>query len=247
MRTLKKEDIYSGNLVLINSRYPIQIEEPCELLSVDTRFPEVLILREAANLLGFNLDKIKSYGRIVPVSGYRSAAEQTKIFEDSLLFNGEEYTRKFVALPYHSEHQSGLAIDLAENKKNIDFICPDFPNEGICESFRLSAPEFGFILRYPEDKENLTGIAHEPWHFRYVGYPHSKIIYNNYLCFEEYIDFIRDYTIERPYLFYDSCNVCIEVFYIPYYENFKLDFMEDALYTISGNNIDGFIISARRR
>lgn len=75
-----------------------------------------------------------------------------------------------------SEHQTGLAIDLAENKEQIDFICPHFPYTGICGEFRAAAPRFGFIERYVSGKEQITGIGAEPWHFRYVGYPHSVIM-----------------------------------------------------------------------
>lgn len=76
---------------------------------------------------------------IVPVSGYRSLNEQMDIYNDSLKDNGEDFTRKYVALPKHSEHQTGLAIDLGLNKEKIDFIRPDFPYDGICGTFRRFA------------------------------------------------------------------------------------------------------------
>lgn len=76
------------------------------------------------------------------------------------------------------------------NKQDIDFIRPDFPYDGICGEFRKVAPNYGFIQRYTEDKEKITGISHEPWHFRYVGYPHSQIITERGLSLEEYIEFV---------------------------------------------------------
>ncbi len=69
-----------------------------------------------------------------------------------------------------------MAIDLALNEGNIDFICPKFPYYGICQNFRNIAPKYGFIERYKDEKKAITKISKEEWHFRYVGYPHSKII-----------------------------------------------------------------------
>ena len=126
-------------------------------------------------------------GKIIPVSGYRPHAEQLALWEETLRAQGEEFTRKYVAIPGCSEHESGLAIDLAADAPDIDFICPEFPPTGICQIFREKAPFYGFIQRYPKGKEDITGISEEPWHFRYVGMPHSKIIAERGLVLEEYI------------------------------------------------------------
>ena len=70
--------------------------------------------------------------------------------------------------------------------EHMDFICPEFPYDGICGHFRALAPDYGFILRYTKEKEAITGISEEPWHFRYVGVPHARIITDRGLCLEEY-------------------------------------------------------------
>lgn len=80
-----------------------------------------------------------------------------------------------MAFPDHSEHQTGLAIDLAEDRPDIDFIRPQFPYEGICRKFRERAAEFGFVERYKSEKQKITGIGAEPWHFRYVGRPMQRL------------------------------------------------------------------------
>ena len=114
--TLKKEKIYSGTLILVNEHYPLFKMNLNGLMPVDSRFPDILMKRDSANVLQLILEKVSSGSSIVPVSGYRSVEEQTEIYENSLLENGKEFTRKFVALPNHSEHQTGLAIDLALKK-----------------------------------------------------------------------------------------------------------------------------------
>jgi len=243
---LNREKIYSGNLLLVNADHPLRSREVNGLSSVDMRFPGILLRRDAANILRLILKKISAGAKIVPVSGYRSSEEQTEIYENSLKENGREFTKKFVALPDRSEHQTGLAIDLGLKKEKIDFICPDFPYEGICETFREAAPEYGFIERYAKEKEQITGISHEPWHFRYVGYPHSEIMAEKGLSLEEYVDFIKAFGEENKY----CCRQGeIEVYYVPASEEGDTEILisSRAVYQISGNNADGFIVTAWKR
>lgn len=173
-------------LVLVSAAHPLYDPPPTDLVPALPAYPAVLLRRPAAVALQSALAAIGSGDEIVPVSGYRSAAEQTEIYNASLREHGEEYTRSFVALPFCSEHQTGLAIDLAYNKPDIDFICPDFPEDGICGRFRQIAAQYGFILRYPAGKQGVTGIAHEPWHFRYIGCPHAALVQQSGLTLEEY-------------------------------------------------------------
>lgn len=240
---LSGEKIYNGNLILVNKKYPLQKAYQSELIPMDKDYPGILLRRNAANALWKLLDKISAGKRIVPISGYRSAEEQTEIYENSMKENGAEFTQKFVALPNRSEHQTGLAIDMGLFSEHIDFICPDFPYDGVCEAFRKTAPEYGFIERYQENKSNITGIAHEPWHFRYVGCPHSEIIAEKGLALEEYIDFIKDYIPERRF----TDTEIAEVYYVPANDDHtEIPLPENALYQISGNNADGFIVTVWR-
>ncbi|HCC35480.1 MAG TPA: peptidase M15 [Ruminococcaceae bacterium] len=250
MNTIKfsKDKIYSGNLLLVNLRHRIRSGTSMDLIPADTQLPGVLLRRDAANALRIILDEISAGSAIVPVSGYRSAAEQKSIYDGSLKDNGEEFTRKFVAPPHHSEHQTGLAIDLGLNKENIDFIRPDFPYEGICNAFRKIAPDYGFIERYPNKKEHITGIAHEPWHFRYVGYPHSEIMKEKSLVLEEYIDFIKRYTRDGNHLRVCKNRKTIEIFYVAAdkSEAVTITVPKKTLCQVSGNNVDGFIVTVWR-
>ena len=109
---LEKEEIYCGNLLLVNKNYPLRDNNVKGLVPADVRFPNILMKRDVANVLQLIFEKISAGNSIVPVSGYRSLEEQTAIYDGSLKDNGEDFTRKYVALPNHSEHQTGLAIDL---------------------------------------------------------------------------------------------------------------------------------------
>lgn len=245
---LSHEMIHRGSLVLVNERCPLSCDYQSSLIPIDKDFPDILMHRDAANILRFVLERLPARDSIVPVSGYRSYEEQMIIFNDSMREKGADFTRRYVAMPNHSEHQTGLAIDLALKSNNIDFICPDFPHEGICEAFRKTAVSFGFIERYKKGKEAITGIAFEPWHFRFVGYPHSKIMEEYDLSLEEYIDFLKDTDSDNPLAYGNDLKERIEVFYAPSKESkTEIVLPNDDVYQISGNNVDGFIVTLWRK
>ena len=176
-------------LVLVNAEHPLfHPVDPSELVCALDGYPGILLERTAAKALRKLLADIGSRDEIVPVSGWRSREEQKKIWKDTVAERGIDFARKYVALPACSEHETGLAIDLALNAPDIDFICPEFPRTGICRKFRELAPYYGFIERYQKAKEPITGISEEPWHFRYVGTPHSVVIAEKGLSLEEDVE-----------------------------------------------------------
>lgn len=172
-------------LILVNAENPYREEYKGKLVPLSGG---ILLEKEAAINLHRLLESIDGYKEIVPVSGWRSVWEQQEIWDGSVKENGIIFTRRFVAAPLHSEHHTGLAIDLALKKDDIDFICPEFPYSGICQRFREAAPQFGFIERYPENKEHITKISHEPWHFRYVGREAAMEIAERGICLEEFLN-----------------------------------------------------------
>ena len=174
-------------LILVNGQHAYPADTAQDLIPVHENYPNILLEREAAQALTRLMDQLGGWQFIIAVSGWRSLEEQRTISEDSLRDNGPTFTEQFVARPGHSKHQTGLAIDLGLRQQSIDFIRPEFPYEGICQQFRQQAPSFGFIERYPKGKERITGIAHEPWHFRYVGTPHSERMADLGLTLEEYL------------------------------------------------------------
>lgn len=182
-----------GSLILVNASYGCAGDTP-GLVALWEERPSVLLERQAAVQLAALLDEIDGWQQLVPVSGWRSRAEQQAIWDGSMKQNGPAFTRRYVALPGHSEHQTGLAIDLGARKAKIDFIRPDFPDEGICRRFRRQAAAYGFVERYPAGKEAITGIGHEPWHFRYVGAPHAALMTERGMVLEEYLAFLRQNT-----------------------------------------------------
>lgn len=181
-----------GPLTLVNADHPLPTGFALTLARPLAAWPEVWMEAQAAKMLAACLRAAGAQQAVVPVSGWRARAEQQAIWDDTLAARGAAFTRRFVARPGCSEHETGLAIDLAAKAETIDFICPDLPRDGVYGAFRRAAARYGFIERYRADKQALTGIAAEPWHFRYVGAPHAQLMEQKNLCLEEYIALLAD-------------------------------------------------------
>jgi len=125
------------------------------------------------------------------VSAYRSYQRQTALFLKKLSVYRNLYGAKaetlaaaIVAPAGESEHQSGLAVDICAGGSLVESF--GATPEGIW--LKSNCPRFGFVIRYPEGKSDITGITYEPWHLRYVGAGHAKIMSENGWCLEEYLD-----------------------------------------------------------
>lgn len=180
-------------LILVNQKhaYPMDIMQaliPNLIPVYPERYPNILLERKTARAFCKLMEECDGWNWILPVSGWRSQEEQERIYADSIQNHGYEFTEEYVAKPGHSEHQTGLAIDVGLIQSEIDFIRPAFPeHHAICQRFRALASSWGFIERYPAGKEKITGIAYEPWHFRYVGITHAEKIRHMGLTLEEYL------------------------------------------------------------
>ena len=128
------------------------------------------------------LDLINEGLNISITSAYRSYDEQKELYNTYLKLYGKSYVDKYVALPGHSEHQTGLAIDLESLE------CDMFRNSKEYLWIRENAHKYGFIIRYQKGKEKIIGYGAEEWHIRYVGKNAAEYIYKNDITFEEYYD-----------------------------------------------------------
>jgi len=191
------------NLVLVNRENQLAEEIPMEFYltesgyQIDSRIQEPYSqLMEAGKAAGMDLTM---------VSGYRSIEQQQANYDvnyQNFLASGlsEEEARtkteEYIALPHASEHTTGLAVDITStalaNQEGNSGLLPDLENypEGLW--LKENAPKFGFILRYPKEKEAITGINFEPWHFRYVGIENAMYMTENNLTLEEYIAILKN-------------------------------------------------------
>lgn len=114
------------------------------------------------------------------VSGYRSYYYQQQLYNNYVYYRGAEETDRFSARAGHSEHQTGLAFD-------VNNASSAFENTPEAKWLEEHCVEYGFIIRYPRDKESITGFKYEPWHVRYLGRENAQSVYDSGLCLEEYL------------------------------------------------------------
>jgi len=117
-------------------------------------------------------------------SAYRTYQYQNGLYEASKKKNGSDYANHTVAKAGFSEHQTGLAIDIVSAKGKP--LTQEFEQTKQFKWLSEHAHEYGFILRYPKGKKDITGYNYEPWHYRYVGVETAKKIKKSNLVFEEY-------------------------------------------------------------
>lgn len=119
-------------------------------------------------------------------SGYRSYDYQAGLYQRYVDRSGKAEADRYSARPGHSEHQTGLAFDL-------NTISDEFKDTDEGKWVAEHCWEYGFIIRYPEDKESVTGYMYEPWHIRYLGRETAEAVYESGLCLEEYLGITSEY------------------------------------------------------
>ena len=255
----------AGNLILINKETKLQADPtnlsaiPVDLSNNVRVDSEYLVHHELIEQLKkmFSAAAADGVNHFIINSAYRSGALQQQLYDE----NGSAY-----ALPSgYSEHQTGLAIDIGSTQGTMDkakegkWLANNAANFATRRtsffarltqtsfSFGINCPannaaDFGFILRYPENKIDVTGIAFEPWHFRYVGIPHSLIMEKEGLVLEEYLDTLRE---EKEL----TIKVDGEKYFIQFMDNQDLilnsvKIPDTAKFTVSGDNLGGLIITS---
>ncbi|MEG1409382.1 MAG: M15 family metallopeptidase [Terrisporobacter sp.] len=144
---------------------------------------EKQMTKEAAIAIGELFKSAKNDNiKLIGTSAYRSYRTQISIFNKNVKEKGVDYANNYVALPGKSEHQTGLAIDVTNESRCFDKTSIE------AQWLANNAHKFGFILRYPEGKEDITGYNYEPWHVRYVGKVVAAEIYKNNWTLEEYLE-----------------------------------------------------------
>lgn len=122
---------------------------------------------------------------LIAISGFRSYERQRELFNASVSKNGEDYANRYSAKAGHSEHQTGLAMDVSAKCINYE-LEESFGDTKEGQWLKVNAKKEGFIIRYPKGKEEITGYAYEPWHIRYVGKEEAKIMEEQNLVLEEW-------------------------------------------------------------
>lgn len=254
------KDKFHGNLILVNENYryfsgdeklvsinEMNAEKGRTLFSaVDPSETDKMMIVEdvyepMASMI-FDFYDATQISNILIYGAYRSTDFQQQLYEDDLAATGNEESTR-VAKAGFSEHESGLAFDITTYP---DY---DYQGEGEYVWFTENCYKYGLIIRYPENKEQITKIQSEPWHFRYVGKPHAYYMTKNNLCLEEYIDMIITkyyYQNDEHLEFTDDNGNEYEVYFVlsdDASDVTTIPVPTGKKFEVSGTNVNGFIVT----
>ena len=181
---------------------------------------------------------------IIIVDGHRSFEMQQLVLAAKISQYGEEQGRLIATEPGQSEHHTGYAIDLS---LFVNGRYEEYYGQGIYDWITKNCYKYGFVIRYPEGKTDITGIDYEPWHLRYVGVPHAYHMTKEGLCLEEYIDRLAYYPIDSDRLTIAAPDGTYEVYTVPV----SLDASEIKVpkmlpYTLSGDNCGHMVVTIKK-
>ena len=251
--SVSNEDVHAGDLILVNTDTAYVEENPTEIVSIydhktdnyHVSGTETSLRQPALDALNQMLDAFyvaTGHQDMIVISGYRTTQQQQELYDADLAETGEQTSTR-VALPGHSEHESGYALDFSLYTDGVQY---DYDGTGEYAWINENCAHYGYVLRYAEDKQETTGIQAEPWHYRYVGQPHATYMMENNVCLEEYLTLLKNYTADEPLSITNWDGEIYQVYYVATDTSTDSTYVmvpPDAKYTISGNNSDGFIVT----
>lgn len=186
-------NIDDNELLLVNKYYTLnQDYEPDNLVNISSQYAYAnnKITEEANDAYVSMWHAAKEAGyQLIVNSSYRNYKDQEDVYESFKMSKGEREADKVAARPGHSEHQTGLAIDVFEINNQLT---GTFKNSPAYTWLKENAYKYGYIERYPENKEYLTGYSFESWHWRYVGVKAATTIHNENITYDEYYAYYYD-------------------------------------------------------
>ena len=251
--SVSNEDVHAGDLILVNTDTAYVEENPTEIVSIydhktdnyHVSGTETSLRQPALDALNQMLDAFyvaTGHQDMIVISGDRTTQQQRELYDADLAETGEQTSTR-VALPGHSEHESGYALDFSLYTDGVQY---DYDGTGEYAWINENCAHYGYVLRYAEDKQETTGIQAEPWHYRYVGQPHATYMMENNVCLEEYLTLLKNYTADEPLSITNWDGEIYQVYYVAADTSTDSTYVmvpPDAKYTISGNNSDGFIVT----
>ncbi len=190
-KNIKKIKNPENILVLVNKNNRLEKNYiPPDLENLSLKYAtEEKYMRKEAKIAFERLSEEASLRNliIIATSTYRSYEYQENLYQYYIDTKGEKYADLCSARPGHSEHQTGLAVDVMGSNYDYDL----FEQSKEFKWMTENAHKYGFIMRYPKGKEMITGFKYEPWHYRYVGIKVATYIYQNNLTLEEYYKILK--------------------------------------------------------
>ena len=258
--TVSNDNMYVGDLILVNSLYAYRF--PTSNASLVTVYNEYV-----ANDLRCNYFDDTSM-QLQAIAARNVLAMANALYTESELNwlklgtgyrsyeTQQDLSNRYpatAALPGYSEHHTGLGVDLQiwDRSAGVTYNLDD-PNQNcqkIYSWINSNAYKFGFVRRFAPNKDLVTQITSDRWHYRYVGVPHAYYMTVNDLCLEEYLAALEQCTYEGTHLIFEVDGKSYEIYYVPAVSGTTTTIpvpSDPSIYTVSGNNYSGFIVTITR-
>ena len=191
-------NISDWELLLVNKNHKIPDDYIIELEEIETTHK---VDKKIASSLEAMLNEARKQG-LSPIicSSYRTNTKQKQLYNDKIKeyrklgYNrakAEELASYWVAIPGTGEHETGLAVDIVS--QNYQILDEKQEETDVQKWLMENSYKYGFALRYPTDKKEITMINYEPWHYRYVGIENAQYMKEKNICLEEYIEYLRKF------------------------------------------------------
>ena len=241
------DDIYKGNLLLVNADYEYKFidgdVDPITLFDnrndyydngdYVTKLDREVLTRLNAMMEAYATASSKTSTDIFVLDGYRT-------YDEQLERHSSGKSRTFEA--GHSDYHTGRTFDMFRMSEGGEISY--FAAEGDCAWFADNAAKFGLVVRHPDGKDDITGEKSRGYTYRYVGTPHAEYMNSKGICLEEYIAEVKKHTKDEP-LEITTAGGTVQVYYVSASAEGATDVPvpNGKAYTVSGNNIDGFIVT----
>ncbi len=253
-----KNDIHKGSLIFVGSNYKVvyPTDELITLLgnkttSYSIRDNNVIVHKSILTDLNSMMDAFKTTAGkagLTVWNAFRDEEVQAKLYNDYVANNGEEAAKQIVSKAGESDHNTGLGFSLKVFTGGVAYQLWEV--EGY-EWLQENCYSYGFIERYPKNKIDRTNINYSSaYYIRYVGVPHAEIMKSKDFCLEEYLAFIKDFSFDKTHY---ECTLnngdSYEIYYVSAEtteETVNVPVPKDYEYTISGDNMNGFIVTVKK-
>jgi D-alanyl-D-alanine carboxypeptidase len=256
-----KADLGMGDLIMVNRDNPCRFPDiSAELVSASAGIKSDKAYKVAYTTIQLQKVAVESFGNMMSdfysvfsdgdvtvVGGFVSYADQNArykpVAEDVPFVSSEDQLS-----PGYSDHHTGLALDL--KLVNSSGSISAYDGTGNYKWINDNCYKYGFVVRYPFGKDEITGVAGYPAHLRYVGVPHSYIMHDNGFTLEEYMNEMKKYIFGYEHLYYSVYGYDYEIYFVPAEsgaEETVVAVPKKDDYSVSGNNSDGFIVTVCRK
>ncbi len=255
VQNMTSKQIHDGPLTLVNKNYRCYYngDNVVSLYDVkndtyavsDTTVSVDKSITENVNQMFQDFYSIYGESDVMIACGYRSSEVQQRLYDEEEKRTNTSQADAWVAPANYSEHQTGYAFDLDLLIENHGTGI-SYDGLGNYQWINTNCQKYGFIVRYPQGKEKITGYEYEPWHFRYVGQAAAVYIMEQSITLEEYIEQIHKCSIEKPLKIIDEESE--KTWFVYYVEadtsgETEVSVPQDYSYEISGDNINGYIVT----